>query len=1071
MAEGGIPGSPVVAGGVRTAWLDWEDEAGQDPGRYAGVAGPSLVTVLDAVQRTVTGAFTGDGRATGRVAEAFGDYRRGAARMPEYVARFRGVVAQAGRPESGFTSEDAGALVRAAVSAGLVAGGYPGGVLGLGPDQVAEVIQAGGHLSETAAEAVTGRKRGHISAQEYELVTDPARELARRVAVAVCGAADSKPLVVFLDTGEVIGDRAWGWLRGVMTRTGPQVAWVVGARFETEAEAGVDSPVARFVREIGDEHLMLMSPTRFDDAMIRAYLESRPGGRSFTAEQIDLIARFTRGLPLAVSFTATLLDGGQRVEEACRGIDDGHPSTVISRLARRYLVHAETREAQDAYPPGDPRRGDVTKILALALAYGNVRDDPDLLAALWDTSDPLSTFQDLARRHDFVLPTSRRLHDDVRETLRTDLLDPYRRLRARAVNERALILFATRLADMRSRWPTLDKQLDQAEFTTALLGALWHTIWISNQDGLDLLTDILPILAAADPRTADAAAAITGQFTGTYTPDQERHLDHLTQRRLSPFDFDDPPDDLRSRRSRTASRRAEITLDGLVLHPPGSAGDEPPLGRPGDRTAAVHILRARLQAASHQDTAAVGSLQSADTTSTRLSQAVGNQALEIADRLIWPAPQRTSVRTDTGLAAAKIATEMLPSRPAAWQSYGVALRMAYRAEEALFAYDRAIELDPDDSYAHTRRGSALRDLGRFEDALAAHGRAIELDPNYSPAQTNRGNALQDLGRFEDALAAHDRAIQLDRDNSYAHTERGNALRNLGRLEDALAAHDRAIELDRDNSYAHTERGNALRDLGRLEDALAAHDRAIELDRDNSYAHTGRGYALRDLGRFEDALAAHDRAIELDRDNSYAHTGRGNALQDLGRFEDALAAHDRAIELDPNYSPAQTNRGNALHALGRFEDALATYDRAIALNPNVPTRHVNKGIVLAVTGHLDSALAKFDTAARLDPIGSGEAIAWAGAILWHRRDAIAARGRFALVRGRVIGPTPFHAAELEAIALCGLGQPDSAEQHLLSVVSQRAIGDRAEPTKIYELLADPPLPGIDRLRAIIENGSI
>ena len=648
IAEGRLPGWPMVVGGVRTASLDWEDEAGQDPGRYAGVAGPSLVTVLDAVQRAVMGAFTGDGRAAGRVVEAFGDYRSGAARMPEYVARFRGVVAQAGRPGSAFTAEDAAALVRAAVSAGLVAGGHPGGVLGLGPDQVAETIQAGGHLSEAAAEAVTGRKRGEIPAQEYDLVTDPARELPRRVAAAIRGAADSKPLLVFLDTGEVIGDRGWGWLRRVMTRTGPQVVWVVGARFETEAEAGVDSPVARFVREIGDEHLMLMSPTRFDDAMIRAYLESRPAGRSFTTEQIDLIARFTRGLPLAVSFTATLLDGGQRVEEACRDIDDGHPSTVISRLARRYLVHAETREAQDAYPPDDPRRGDVTKILALALAYGNVRDDPDLLAALWDTSDPLATFQDLARRHDFVLPASRRLHDDVRGTLRTDLLDPYRRLRARPVNERALTLFTTRLASMRGRWPSLDKQVSQAEFTTALLGALWHTTWISNQDGLDLLTEILPILAVADPRTADAAAAITGQFADTYTPDQERHLDQLTQRRPSLFDIDDLPDDLRPRRGRTATRRVDITLDGLALHPPGSTGDEPPLGQSGDRTAAVHILRSRLQVAGHQDAAAVNSLQAVatDTTSARLRQAIGNQALEIADRLIWPAlSERRCART------------------------------------------------------------------------------------------------------------------------------------------------------------------------------------------------------------------------------------------------------------------------------------------------------------------------------------------------------------------------------------------------------------------------------------------
>jgi hypothetical protein len=49
MADGEVSGSPVAAGKVRTGWLDWEDEASQDPGRYAGVTGPSLLTVLDAV--------------------------------------------------------------------------------------------------------------------------------------------------------------------------------------------------------------------------------------------------------------------------------------------------------------------------------------------------------------------------------------------------------------------------------------------------------------------------------------------------------------------------------------------------------------------------------------------------------------------------------------------------------------------------------------------------------------------------------------------------------------------------------------------------------------------------------------------------------------------------------------------------------------------------------------------------------------------------------------------------------------------------------------------------------------
>jgi len=55
-------------------------------------------------------------------------------------------------------------------------------VLGLGPSQLAAAAEAGGHLSEAAVRAVTGRRPGEITAQEYDLVTDPAHKLTRRAA-------------------------------------------------------------------------------------------------------------------------------------------------------------------------------------------------------------------------------------------------------------------------------------------------------------------------------------------------------------------------------------------------------------------------------------------------------------------------------------------------------------------------------------------------------------------------------------------------------------------------------------------------------------------------------------------------------------------------------------------------------------------------------------------------------------------------------------------------------------------------------------------------------------------------
>jgi hypothetical protein len=145
----------------------------------------------------------------------------------------------------------------------------------------------------------------------------------------------------------------------------------------------VDSPIAQFIRDIGDERLLLMSPTRFDDSMIRDYLRSKTPNRTYTDPEIDQIARFTKGLPLAISLTAKLLEEGQPVDNVCQEIDEGHPSSVVSQLARRYLIHAER-----TYPNDDPRHDDVAKILSLALVSGDLPSDPELLTALWNVPDP-----------------------------------------------------------------------------------------------------------------------------------------------------------------------------------------------------------------------------------------------------------------------------------------------------------------------------------------------------------------------------------------------------------------------------------------------------------------------------------------------------------------------------------------------------------------------------------------------------------------------------------------------------------------------------------------------------------
>ena len=216
-------------------------------------------------------------------------------------------------------------------------------------------------------------------------------------------------------------------------------------------------------------------------------------------------------------------------------------------------------------------------------------------------------------------------------------------------------------------------------------------------------------------------------------------------------------------------RLLKISLSGLALQPPVLDGDTPAIGTRAERDIASLILRGAILARRHDDREAIAALQAAaaQATGTRLRDAVGSTAREIAHRLVWAGPGNTSAPTPDGLEAAQLATRMCPDLTSDWQDYGAALLAADRAEDALAAHDRTIALDPRDGYAYNGRAAALQALGRHEDALAACEQGVALNPGNSMQQHNRGATLKAL-LDEDALAAFDQAIALDPRNGYAY---------------------------------------------------------------------------------------------------------------------------------------------------------------------------------------------------------------------------------------------------------------------------------------------------------------
>lgn len=147
-----------------------------------------------------------------------------------------------------------------------------------------------------------------------------------------------------------------------------------------------------------------------------------------------------------------------------------------------------------------------------------------------------------------------------------------------------------------------------------------------------------------------------------------------------------------------------------------------------------------------------------------------------------------------------------------------------------------------------------------------------------------------------------------------------------------------------------------------------------------------------------------------------------------------------------------------------EEALAAYDGALELNPHRAAAHVNKGSMFASLGRLDEAVAEIDVAGHLAPNGAGQGTARAGAILWQH-DTEGARSRFHHMVSQVTGcirSTPQRWKPSRSAGSANPPRPGSSSAAPCPSARQAT----TEPRAIYELLADPPLPGISRLRIII-----
>ncbi len=345
---------------------------------------------------------------------------------------------------------------------------------------------------------------------------EAARQVSGRVvcrdalAKGVRALADVRPLVVILDTCELLGDAADD-LRTLIQQCGPRVCWVVGVRMESLDDASTDSAVHRYLEATGADQLVHLEMSGFDEADLADYLGRDGRVSSDGHHDLGRLLGLTMGIPLAVELATGMISQGVPLADL---LSDVRPSQDAARLVRelaeRYLRHVSSVKGLTK---------DLEYLFGLALLPDYV-DDYGILAELWDVQnkDIQPLLRELSRRHDFVLSGRTAqpgavMHNIVRETFRRSLLDADLRVMVKSANERAIGYVNHRLASYRvdgiERQLSNDDQDDHAHaWQRYVLALLWHTFWADTAHGVALMRHLYPAAAMLAPPFAKLQAAI-----------------------------------------------------------------------------------------------------------------------------------------------------------------------------------------------------------------------------------------------------------------------------------------------------------------------------------------------------------------------------------------------------------------------------------------------------------------------------------------------------------------------------------------------------------------------------------
>lgn len=685
--------------------------------------------------------------------------------------------------------------------------------------------------------------RRELNPEQFKVFLNPDEQLAFAMAAGLKKITEDKPLVIFLDTYEII-DRADNRLRTLIYHSGPRVMWVIGGRNNLLHSRKFGEIYFRGYEEDFTQNLRAfdLSHSTFTSTYIQKYFDLVAPDRPLNSEELQMIYQATHGIPLAVREAAEIWKKGNPTTDILGEIDPQTTSVqVVQQMTARYLQHVVSDE-------------DKHLIYALALARSNITTLIAMLSPQFDGGLNLDTLlHRLERKYASVHAERARLHDEPAHYLRNYLKGNVRRYSdtVKTYNQRAIESLRKRLQQLEEHLPLVEERYLDDDWVTITLDLTHHLFWLDDYKGWHWF---IPRFVESLTYNQEFCRGLTD-----IVDEWKKYLSKSIQRQFSVLRLAVAEQDTISQEKKWVSELSTLAKRGLF-----EGKNEV------ERMAILDFFFGRMLARQGEKEEALERFENAEKNLPEDSIIARRQLARwlnyLAHQFMWPDDRRFSRYSPEAERIMPKVVEWLPDNFRAWYNLGsiLAISPSAKREEAIAAFQKVIELKPTHSYAHHRLGGLLSASGQTEEAITYYLRAIELDSQNATAYWRLSQAYTELGQLNEASIACEKATGIDPMFAPAYRTLGYINRILGRHEEAMKAYQTVLDLDSEQIAAYVGLGDIYRDQGHYTDAIEYYKKRLQLSQAQEYdtiAYVRLGEVYQLVDRLAEAQEAYNKGLE------------------------------------------------------------------------------------------------------------------------------------------------------------------------------------------------------------------